>query len=539
MNQKKFEFILSKSVSHQSKAVLLGCTLLVLAGSLHPVLANLSDPFFQAVLVISGSPLHWINTALIIAPLIGILVAGTLSDAYGRKKVFIIGASGLVILSVIAFFFPTQPSQLILRALGGLFSMLMIPLGITAVALAFDIKLRPQAFFLVFTASGLGILLRPILEEFWVTLLGSAGAANLSTIIFSVWGLILVWRFMAESKAQTGSHRFGMLGIVLWSMAVLTLIYAFITFLGGESKESSLRALLIGLVAFGGAWWWSAREVKSWRQKMEVLEDQAVMHDTRMKQLAFALIAGVVFYFAQGALMYQLYNYIYLIRELTSLQIILAYIPLALGALVMGVVTARWLKNSSGYLMLAIAIALGGLSLIGLSILAPDTPSWWLALMTFIFGAVLILVNLFRSLIVLFSVSENYYGSMSAINNVTGRLGYTFGMIASTIMLLTFSFTSIENQLLSAGVSQETINAIEETIKYSYLMENFNTTTEVAKTIPDTMKVILSDSMGKTFLIIGIAQLITAVIVWFGLKPKGISLRGAVKELKPDRKGKP
>ncbi len=237
--------------------------------------------------------------------------------------------------------------------------------------------------------------------------------------------------------------------------------------------------------------------------------------------------------------MYQLYNYIYLIRELTSLQIILAYIPLALGALVMGVVTARWLKNSPGYLMLAIAIALGGLSLIGLSILAPDTPSWWLALMTFIFGAVLILVNLFRSLIVLFSVSENYYGSMSAINNVTGRLGYTFGMIASTIMLLTFSFTSIENQLLSAGVSQETINSIEETIKYSYLMENFNTTTEVAKTIPDTMKVILSDSMGKTFLIIGIALLITAVIVWFGLKPKGISLRGAVKELKPNRKGKP
>ncbi len=41
--------------------------------------------------------------------------------------------------------------------------------------------------------------------------------------------------------------------------------------------------------------------MKSWRQKMEVLEDQAVMHDTRMKQLAFALIAGVVFYFAQGA----------------------------------------------------------------------------------------------------------------------------------------------------------------------------------------------------------------------------------------------
>jgi hypothetical protein len=169
----------------------------------------------------------------------------------------------------------------------------------------------------------------------------------------------------------------------------------------------------------------------------------------------------------------------------------------------------------------------------------PVSPSWSLALMTFIFGAVLILVNLFRSLIVLFSISENYYGFMSAINNVTGRLGYTFGMIASTIMLLTFSFTSIENQLLSAGVSQETINSIEETIKYSYLMENFNTTTDAAKTIPDTMKEILSHSMGQTFLIIGISLLVTAVIVWFGLKPKGISFRGAVQQLKPNRKGKP
>jgi hypothetical protein len=159
--------------------------------------------------------------------------------------------------------------------------------------------------------------------------------------------------------------------------------------------------------------------------------------------------------------------------------------------------------------------------------------------MTFIIGAVLILVNLFRFLIVLVSVSDNYYGSMSAINNVTGRLGYTFGMIASTIMLLTFSFTSIENRLLSAGVSQETINSVADTIKYSYLMENFNTTTDAAKTIPDTLKEILSQSMGKTFLIIGIAQLITAVFVWIGLKPKGISFRGAVQQLKPPRKGKP
>ncbi len=205
-----------------------------------PCSGEFIDPFFsRQSLAISGSPLHWINTALIMATLVGILGQARSQVTPVSKKVFIIGASGLVIFSVIAFFFPTQPSQLILRALGGLFSMLMIPLGITAVALAFDIKLRPQAFFLVFTASGLGILpLEPISEEFWVDFARFSGCGDGSPlIIFSVWGLKLISRFTAIKQSPNRSPTAsGMLQIVLWSLAILSLIYSFITFLGGERK---------------------------------------------------------------------------------------------------------------------------------------------------------------------------------------------------------------------------------------------------------------------------------------------------------------
>ena len=94
----------------------------------------------------------------------------------------------------------------------------------------------------------------------------------------------------------------------------------------------------MGLAVFAAAWWWSARELKSWREKMTALKDQAFMQDPKMKQLAFAIIAGVVFFFAEGALIYQYYNYIYWIREVTTLQLLLAYLPLAVGALAMGVI---------------------------------------------------------------------------------------------------------------------------------------------------------------------------------------------------------
>jgi DHA2 family multidrug resistance protein-like MFS transporter len=538
MNQQKFEFILGKNVPRQSIKVLLGCTLLVLASALHPILAYMADPMIQAALVITGSPLHMANMVFILLTFTGVLTAGALSDVYGRKKLLIIGASGLVLFSVIAFFFPVNPNQLILRAVGSLFSGLMIPLGITAVALAFDMKLRPQAFFLVFAASGVGILLRPVLEDMWVTLLGSEGAANLSTIILGAIGLYIIWRSMPESKAQAGAHKFGMMGIVLWSLAILFILFAVMTFLAGGSAETSMWSLLLGLAVFAVAWWWSARELKSWKERMTALKDQAFMQDPKMKQLAFAIIAGVVFFFAEGALIYQYYNYIYWIREVSALQLILAYLPLAVGALAMGVIAVRRLNNIPGYILLSFSLALGGLALLGLSILAPDTPAWWIAIMMAIFGGVLILVNMVRALIVLNSISENYYGSMSAINNVTGRLGYTFGMAASCFMLLTFSITNIQQQLSAAGVTPEMMATLKDTVQNSILVQNFIPSEDVIKTFPESVKVILSESMGQTFLIIGISQLITAVIVWFGLKPKGVTLPKLIQKRRLDRKNK-
>jgi MFS transporter, DHA2 family, multidrug resistance protein len=536
MNQQKFEFILGKKVPRQSIKILLGCSLLVLASALHPVLANLSNPMIQAALVITGSPLHLLNMAFILLTFAGVLTAGTMADAYGRKRLLIIGASGLVLFSMLAFFFPVNPNQLILRSVGGLFSGLMIPLGITAVALTFDMKLRPQAFFLVFAASGVGILLRPVLEDMWVTLLGSEGAANLSTIILGAIGLFIIWRSMPESKAQAGAHRFGMLGIVLWSMAVLFILFAVMTYIAGGSTDASRRSLIIGLVVFVAAWLWSARELKSWRERMTALKDQAFMQDPKMKQLAFAIIAGVVFFFAEGALIYQYYNYIYWIRDVSGLQLILAYLPLAIGALGMGVIAVRRLNNIPGYILLSFSLALGGLALLGLSILAPDTPAWWIAIMMAVFGGVMIIVNMVRALIVLNSISENYYGSMSAINNVTGRLGYTFGMAASCFMLLTFSIPNIQAQLAAAGVTPEMVATLKDTVQKSILVQNFLPAEDIIKTFPESVKVILSQSMGQTFLIIGISQLITAVIVWFGLKPKGVTLPKQIQKRRLDRK---
>ena len=79
---------------------------------------------------------------------------------------------------------------------------------------------------------------------------------------------------------------------------------------------------------------------------------------------------------------------------------------------------------------------------------------------------------------------------------------------------------------------------LKDTVQNSILVQNFLPSEDVIKTFPESVKVILSQSMGKTFLIIGISQLITAVIVWFGLKPKGVTLPKLIQKRRLDRKSK-
>src|SRR6266567_2916922 len=89
------------------------------------VSASLSD--IQAGLSASSSEVSWVQTAYLIAEVIGIPLSGFLSRAFGTRLLFAISASGFTIASFFCGFASTIEQMIVWRALQGFLGAGMIP----------------------------------------------------------------------------------------------------------------------------------------------------------------------------------------------------------------------------------------------------------------------------------------------------------------------------------------------------------------------------------------------------------------------------
>lgn len=148
-----------------------------------------------------GSPLAlaWISNAFMLSFGGCLMVAGTLADRYGRKRVFILGMSlfGATTLALAAA--PDIAPLDILRAVQGLACAMALSSGLAALAQEFDGARRARAFSLIGTSFGAGLAFGPFLAGSviehggWRSLFLITAAAGLTA-------LLLAARSMVESR---------------------------------------------------------------------------------------------------------------------------------------------------------------------------------------------------------------------------------------------------------------------------------------------------------------------------------------------------
>ena len=136
---------------------------------------------------LGGSPvqLNWVTNAFMLSFGATLMAAGALADAYGRKRVFLLGLAGVALSSSQLTLAPGIVAFDLARALQGLGSAAAFAAGTAALAQVFDGTARTRAFSLIGTSFGVGLSCGSMLSGWlaqsfgWQAVMLSPGAVSL------------------------------------------------------------------------------------------------------------------------------------------------------------------------------------------------------------------------------------------------------------------------------------------------------------------------------------------------------------------------
>jgi EmrB/QacA subfamily drug resistance transporter len=224
------------------------CCMSVLLIAMDVTIVNVALPAIQHDLQASLSGLQWIIDAytLVIASLL--MLSGSMSDRFGRRRVFQIGLTLFVAGSLLCSLAHTIDQLVAYRALQGLGASMLNPVALSIVANVFtEPRARAKAVGVWGAVAGLALALGPLLGGALTQAVGWRSIFWINVPI-GIAAVILATVYVPESKAAQ-ARAFDPVGQALVFVGLTTLTYAVI-----EGPHAGWNSSLIrGLFTVAGA----------------------------------------------------------------------------------------------------------------------------------------------------------------------------------------------------------------------------------------------------------------------------------------------
>lgn len=201
---------------------------------------NLALPTIIKDFKASLSEIEWINNAYLLTFAIFLITFGRLGDEIGRKKMFSAGLVTFILGSVLCGIARNTDQLIIFRVIQGLGGASMMPATLSLIAANFKKEERGGAMGVWGAIAGLGIVLGPIVG-------GYLTDKGLGAGINDFLGITENWRYVfyinlpigivallasifiiKESKDNKTKHSYDFRGIILSSLSIFSLTFAFI-----------------------------------------------------------------------------------------------------------------------------------------------------------------------------------------------------------------------------------------------------------------------------------------------------------------------
>src|SRR5438445_4252783 len=148
-----------------------------------------------------------------------LILAGALTDYYGRKRMFLYGLVGFGVTSVLCGLAPNIELLVLFRVLQGIAGAVLVPGSLALLTANFEGEAQGRAFGLWAGASGATTILRPFVVGLLVDTISwrAAFLINVPLILIAVWATYV---HVPESRNETASAHFDWIGSAIVALPV-------------------------------------------------------------------------------------------------------------------------------------------------------------------------------------------------------------------------------------------------------------------------------------------------------------------------------
>jgi EmrB/QacA subfamily drug resistance transporter len=382
-------------------------------------IVNVALPEIRADLDASFADLQWVVDAYALGLAAFLLLAGSLADRVGRRRIFTAGLIVFVVASILCGLADSPTFLNLSRALQGLGGAAMFATSLALIAQAFQGADRATAFGAWGATIGAAVAIGPLVGGVCTEHLGWESIFFLNVPIGAL-GVFITQRFVAESKDPRG-RRIDWLGAGTFSAGLFLLVFALVRgnvegwgdpLIVGCLLES--LALLLAFVAI----------------EMRVQDPTFDLALFRNRSFNGVSVAAFGLSAAMFAMFLYLTLYIQNQLEYSPLEAGLRFLPLTLVSFAAAPIASHLEERVSARVLFGLGLGLVGVGLLLMRSITPESD--WTALLPgmLVAGAGVGCVNPIIASVAVGVVEPREAGMASGINSTFRQVGIATGIAA-------------------------------------------------------------------------------------------------------------
>jgi EmrB/QacA subfamily drug resistance transporter len=419
---------------------------------LDSTILNVALPALQSDLGASVRAVQWTYGAYALVLSALLLVGGTLGDRFGRRRVFVLGATIFAVASLWCALAPGTAQLITARGVQGVGGALLVPASLAIIGASFEGRLKAKAIGTWGALSAIAMAVGPVLGGWLVEEVSWRAAFLINPVLAAVAIPIALWH-VPESR-DPEAHNLDLVGAVLATTGLAGLVYALIeSSAWGLGAPRVLVALTVGLIGLA-SFIWVERRVKDPMVPPSLFRSRTFDGANLVTLLFYMALTGSLYFLP--FLMMQVHGY----SALVAGSVFLPFVAMAflIGRL-SGRISARF--GTKIPLVVASLAVLVGLLLFAVPGVEHD--SYWTSFFPamIVQGAGMALAITPLTTAALGSVDREHSGLASGVNNAVARVAGLMAVALLGVVVYGVFSMSLDARLHSMDLSEEVRSEME------------------------------------------------------------------------------